>query len=85
MKVSIHVPSVFTGGLVPVVSGMKGQILGFSADEGAAGWDVFETLLPLAAQDELCHSLASATRGTGWFETGFDHYEEARRGDFELA
>mgnify|MGYP000751472103 CR=1 FL=1 len=85
MKVSIHVPSVFTGGLVPVVSGMKGQILGFSADESAAGWDVFETLLPLAAQDELCHSLASATRGTGWFETGFDHYEEARRGDFEMA
>lgn len=85
MKVAIHVPSVFTGGLVPVVSGMKGQILGFSAEEGAAGWDVFETLLPLAAQDELCHSLASATRGTAWFETGFDHYEEARRADFELA
>lgn len=85
MKVAIHVPSVFTGGLVPVVSGMKGQILGFSAEEGAAGWDVFETLLPLAAQDELCHSLASATRGTAWFETGFDHYEEARRADFEPA
>lgn len=85
MKVAIHVPSVFTGGLVPVVSGMKGQILGFSAEEGVAGWDVFETLLPLSAQDELCHSLASATRGTAWFETGFDHYEEARRADFELA
>lgn len=85
MKVAIHVPSVFTGGLVPVVSGMKGQILGFAAEEGAAGWDVFETLLPLAAQDELCHSLASATRGTAWFETGFDHYEEARRADFEPA
>lgn len=82
MKVSIHVPAVFTGGLVPMVSGMKGQILGFSAEEGAAGWDVFETLLPQAAQDELCHTLASATRGTAWFETGFDHYEEARRVEF---
>ncbi|CUH86911.1 Elongation factor G [Phaeobacter sp. CECT 5382] len=85
MKVAIHVPSVFTGGLVPVVSGMKGQILGFAAEEGASGWDVFETLLPLAAQDDLCHALASATRGTAWFETGFDHYQEARRGDFEPA
>lgn len=82
MRVQIHVPSVFTGGLVPVVSGMKGQILGFEAEDGVAGWDVFETLLPMSAQDELCNTLASATRGTGWFSTGFDHYEEARRADF---
>ncbi len=85
MKVSIHVPSVFSGGLVPVVNGMKGQILGFSAEEGAAGWDVFEALLPLAVQDELGHNLARATRGTAWFETSFDHFEEVRRGDFVLA
>lgn len=82
MRVQIHVPSVFTGGLVPVVSGMKGQILGFEAEDGVAGWDVFETLLPMSAQDELCNTLASATRGTGWFSTDFDHYEEARRADF---
>ncbi|MBY6057654.1 elongation factor G [Leisingera daeponensis] len=85
MRVHIHVPSVFTGGLVPVVSGMKGQILGFEAEEGAVGWDVFETLLPMSAQDELCSTLASATRGTGWFSTDFDHYEEARRADFAEA
>ncbi len=85
MRVHIHVPSVFTGGLVPVVSGMKGQILGFEAEDGVAGWDVFETLLPMSAQDDLCSTLASATRGTGWFSTDFDHYEEARRADFAEA
>ncbi|MCF6431687.1 elongation factor G [Leisingera sp. MMG026] len=85
MRVHIHVPSVFTGGLVPVVSGMKGQILGFEAEDGVAGWDVFETLLPMSAQDNLCNTLASATRGTGWFSTDFDHYEEARRADFAEA
>ncbi|AHC99382.1 elongation factor G [Leisingera methylohalidivorans] len=85
MRVHIHVPSVFTGGLVPVVSGMKGQILGFEAEDGVAGWDVFETLLPMSAQDDLCNTLASATRGTGWFSTDFDHYEEARRADFAEA
>ncbi|WP_291735315.1 elongation factor G, partial [Leisingera sp. F5] len=85
MRVNIHVPSVFTGGLVPVVSGMKGQILGFEAEVGVAGWDVFETLLPMSAQDDLCSTLASATRGTGWFSTDFDHYEEARRADFAEA
>ncbi|MQQ08631.1 elongation factor G [Epibacterium sp. SM1979] len=82
VKVAIHVPSVFSGNLVPMVSGMKGQILGFEAEQDAAGWDLFETLLPMAAQDELCSALASATRGTAWFQSGFDHYEEARRGDF---
>lgn len=77
VKVAIHVPSVFSGALVPVVSGMKGQILGFESEDGVAGWDLFETLLPMAAQDELCSALASATRGTAWFDSGFDHYEEA--------
>lgn len=85
MRVQIHVPSVFTGGLVPVVSGMKGQILGFENNPDAAGWDVFETLLPMASQDELCSSLASVTRGTGWFSTDFDHYQEAKRADFAEA
>ena len=82
VKVAIHVPSVFSGSLVPMVSGMKGQILGFEAEENVAGWDLFETLLPMAAQDDLCNALASATRGTAWFQSGFDHYEEARHADF---
>lgn len=84
MKVAIHVPSVFSGGVIPVVSSLKGQVLGFAVEEGAAGWDVLEALLPLVAQDALCHNLASATRGTGWFETGFDHYEEAGKEDLAL-
>lgn len=81
MKVEIHVPTVFTGGLVPLVSGMKGQVLGFDSHPSAAGWDVFNTLLPMAAQDELYNSLASATRGTGWFTAEFDHYQEARNAE----
>ena len=85
MKVQIHVPNDFTGGLVPVVSGMKGQVLGFDSHPDAAGWDVFETLLPAAAQDELCTALASSTRGTGWFTAAFDHYQEARAQDFAPA
>ena len=85
MKVQIHVPSDYTGGLVPVVSGMKGQVLGFDSHPDAPGWDVFEALLPTAAQDELCTALASSARGTGWFTTAFDHYQEARAQDFAAA
>ncbi|MBD3838268.1 MAG: elongation factor G, partial [Brevundimonas sp.] len=79
MKIDIHVPSVFSGGLVPIVSGMKGQVLGFEAHESAAGWDVFQALLPQAAEDELFNALAGATRGTAWFTSTFDHYQEARK------
>ncbi|GGD39018.1 elongation factor G [Sinisalibacter lacisalsi] len=81
MKIDIHVPSVFSGGLVPVVSGLKGQVLGFEAHDGAAGWDVFQALLPMAAEDALFNALAGASRGTAWFTSVFDHYEEARKED----
>jgi len=81
MKVAIHVPSVFSGGVIAVISNRKGQVLGFAAEDGKAGWVVLEALIPLVAQDGLCHGLASASCGTGWFETAFDHYEEVRQDD----
>jgi len=81
MNVRIHVPSVYSGGLAPIISGMKGQVLGFEAHASAAGWDVFNALLPMAAQDELFGALGGATRGTAWFGAEFDHYQEVRRED----
>lgn len=84
MKVEIHVPSTFTGALVPLISGMKGQVLGFDAHPDAAGWDVFNTMLPMASLDDLANALASNTRGTAWYEAEFDHYQEARKEEFGL-
>lgn len=78
MRVEIHVPSVFAGGLVPVISGLKGQVLGFEAHPDNAGWDVFRTLLPKSAEPELFRALGGATRGTAWFTAELDHYEELR-------
>jgi elongation factor G len=75
MKIGIDVPSVFSGALVPMVSGLKGQVLGFEAHGSAAGWDVFQLLLPMASEDALFVALAAATRGTASFSSQFDHYE----------
>lgn len=75
MKIEIQVPSVFSGALVPLVSGLKGQVLGFEAHDSAAGWDVFQLLLPMAVEDALFVTLATATRGTASFTSSFDHYE----------
>jgi len=74
--IDIHVPSVFSGGLAPKISSLKGQVLGFEAHPTAPGWDVFSALMPAASRDELIMALGSATRGTAWAEARFDHYEE---------
>ena len=75
-RVAFHIPSVFSGSLVPIVSSFKGQVLGFDRDDSAKGWDVFRALVPGHALDELSHSVRSATQGIGWFSKSFDHFEE---------
>lgn len=75
-RVSIHVPSVFSGAMVSLVSSLKGQVLGFDRHPQAKGWDVFRALLPAATTDDLIRALAGATQGTAWYEAEFDHYEE---------
>ena len=78
MNVHIHVPSIFAGGLVQTVTGLKGQVLRFEGHPTATGWDVFEALLPMASEEDLARALSSATRGTAWFESKLHQYEELR-------
>lgn len=85
LRAEIHVPSAFTGALVPMISGLKGQVLGFTAHPESTGWDVFTALLPAAALNDLYRTLGSATRGTAWFETTFESYEEATERDIRQA
>ncbi|MEM9197020.1 MAG: elongation factor G [Pseudomonadota bacterium] len=74
--VRFQVPSIFTGALVPVISSLKGQVLGFDRDETARGWDVFRALLPGTALDDLTGQIRAATQGVGRFEASLDHFEE---------
>ncbi|PTM95053.1 elongation factor G [Mycoplana dimorpha] len=76
VRVEIHIPSIHTGGLVQIVSALKGQVLGFDRDEAAKGWDTFRALVPGSALDELARSLRSVTQGIGYFSKEFDHFEE---------
>lgn len=78
LHAEIHLPSAFVGDMVPTISSLQGQVLGFEANPNAAGWEIFNALLPAVAQDELHRTIASATRGTGWVNLSFDHYEEMR-------
>ena len=78
MQVEIHVPARFSGDLVQIVSGLKGQVQGFEAHPTAPGWDVFRAHLPMGAEEALVHSIGSNTRGTAWFTMQLDHYEALR-------
>ncbi|RYH09580.1 elongation factor G [Tropicimonas sp. IMCC6043] len=75
-KVDIHVPSVFSGAIVTLVSSLKGQVLGFDPNPDAKGWDIFHALLPDSSLGELSRALGGAAQGTAWYEAVFDHYEE---------
>ena len=75
-RVEIHVPSVYSGAMVSLVSTLKGQVLGFDADPVFRGWDIFRALIPAASTEDLVMALGSATQGTAWHEANFDHYEE---------
>jgi len=75
-RVDIHIPSIYAGSMVSLISTLKGQVLGFDRDPACRGWDIFRALLPAAAEEELVAGLAAATQGTAWHETSFDHYEE---------
>lgn len=76
VRLEIHIPSIYTGGLVQIVSALKGQVLGFDRDEAAKGWDTFRALVPGSTLEELARSLRSATQGIGYFSKAFDHFEE---------
>ncbi|MDP1669968.1 elongation factor G [Phaeovulum sp.] len=75
-RMEIHAPSVFSGAIVSLISTLKGQVLGFEPNPEARGWDVTRLLLPGSSRDDLIRGLGTATQGTGWFESSFDHYQE---------
>jgi elongation factor G len=76
LAVTIFTPSEGMSRATGIVSGRRGQILGFSAREGWEGWDRLEAVIPEAEMDNLIVELRSATAGAGFYEARFDHLAE---------
>ena len=76
MHVRIHVPSEATAKVNAVVSGRRGQLMGFDSRPGWKGWDTVEAQMPLSELSDLIIDLRSLTQGVGTFETAFDHLAE---------
>jgi elongation factor G len=74
--VEIVCPTEATAKINAILSGRRGQILGFDTREGWAGWDRVRAMMPEAEIGELIVELRSATAGAGSFTRAFDRMAE---------
>jgi elongation factor G len=75
-QVDIVCPSEATAKMNALMSGRRGQILGFDTREGWDGWDVVRVQMPEAEIGNLIIEVRSATAGVGSFTFKFDHMAE---------
>jgi elongation factor G len=75
-QVEIVCPSEATAKINALLSGRRGQILGFDTREGWVGWDAVRAMMPEAEIGDLIVEIRSATAGAGTFTFKFDHMAE---------
>jgi elongation factor G len=76
--VTVSVPNDYTARAQRLLTGRRGQILGFAEREGWPGWDEVEALVPEAEMHDLIIELRSQTMGLGTYRRRFDHLAETR-------
>jgi elongation factor G len=74
--VEITCPSDASTRINAILSGRRGQILGFDTREGWQGWDVVRAMMPESEIGDLIVEVRSATAGVGSFTFKFDHMAE---------
>jgi elongation factor G len=74
--VEIVCPTDATAKMNAILSGRRGQILGFDTREGWQGWDVVRAQMPESEIGDLIIEVRSATAGVGSFTFNFDHMAE---------
>ncbi|MFL5185223.1 MAG: elongation factor G [Microvirga sp.] len=76
LSVEITIPSEALSKATALVTGRRGQILGYDERPSWAGWQVLSATIPEAEIGDLIVELRSATAGVGTFSTRFDHMAE---------
>ncbi len=77
--VEIACPSEASARINAILSGRRGQILGFDTREGWEGWDMVRAMMPETEIGDLIIEVRSATAGVGSFTFKFDHMAELGR------
>ena len=75
-QVTISVPQDYTNKIHGLVSGRRGQILGFEPRPGWDGWDDLKANMPQSEVQDLVIELRSLTLGVGSFAWKYDHLQE---------
>jgi elongation factor G len=76
LSVEITIPSEALSKATALVTGRRGQILGYDERPGWSGWQVLSATIPESEIGDLIVELRSATAGVGTFSTRFDHMAE---------
>ncbi|BAZ08700.1 elongation factor G [Calothrix sp. NIES-4071] len=76
LRVQVSTPNQFTSRVLQILSGRRGQILGYEGVEDWAGWDCIVAYLPQAEMQNFIIELRSQTLGVGSFHWDFDHLQE---------
>tara|TARA_B100000315_G_scaffold214901_1_gene213741 strand:+ start:4858 stop:6477 length:1620 start_codon:yes stop_codon:yes gene_type:complete len=75
-QVNVSAPQEFTSKVQRLISGRRGQILGFEPKLGWKGWDEVSAHLPESETLDLINELRSLTQGTASFAWEFDRLQE---------
>ena len=76
LKVTVAAPSDSTARIQRLISGRRGQLLGYDARPGWSGWDEVSALMPESELSDLIVEIRSVTQGVGTWRASFDHLQE---------
>lgn len=76
LRVEVTTPSEFTSKVLQLLSGRRGQILGYEGKNDWQGWDNVSAYLPQAEMQNFIVELRSLTLGVGSFHWEYDHLQE---------
>lgn len=75
-SIQVCTPAEFTSKVLQLISGRRGQILGYEGKSDWLGWDCVAAYLPQAEMHDFIVELRSLTLGVGFFHWQFDHLQE---------
>ncbi|BAZ38704.1 elongation factor G [Calothrix sp. NIES-4101] len=76
LRIQVSTPNEFTSRVLQILSGRRGQILGYEGIHDWQGWDSVIAYLPQAEMQNFIVELRSQTLGVGSFHWEFDHLQE---------
>ena len=76
LAITVSVPAEFTSKALQLITGRRGQILGYERIANWKGWDRVSGYLPQAEMHNFIIELRSLTLGVGFFDWKYNHLQE---------